>query len=441
LISFAGDVSQTGAGIIVAGSLDAESFAGAVNLPLANRIGANDVGGIAQIAGKVSGSSDGNFTLRNDNAGLAVDVVGCGCGGIFTTTGDVALLTTNAGGITVNQQISAGGAVAIGVAAGSGFANNSEIGANGTVVILADTMSLAAGAIATGGTVLLGPTTVGNSIALGAAGGAGTLGLQQVDLDTIAAGALQIGYRTPAGGVSLTGAIDVAGNIQINTANIPSLLLVTGGAVTESGGAITATGGPALELGVLAGGPVTMSQSNTVGTLADYTDAASQGITFVNSGQDLTIGALTPSQLGVAADSNGFPTATVMTGTPSNPLSGLTTNGGAVSVQVVGGALALAANVTAAGQTVTLNSAGGITQPGGVITAGTLTGTAGGDVTLNQLNAVSALGSFAVTGGNFTLTDGGVAGTLTASGPVSATNITITGAPALNVTGTVSASA
>src|SRR5205823_2308139 len=35
----------------------------------------------------------------------------------------------------------------------------------------------------------------------------------------------------------------------------------------------------------------------------------------------------------------------------------------------------------------------------------------------------------------------GVAGTLTASGPVSATNITITGAPALNVTGTVSASA
>ena len=65
---------------------------------------------------------------------------------------------------------------------------------------------------------------------------------------------LQIGYRNPNGTVSFAGNIDVASSIQqLDTDNVPALLLVTGGAVTESGGGISSASATPLQLGVLAG--------------------------------------------------------------------------------------------------------------------------------------------------------------------------------------------
>src|SRR5205814_9954043 len=110
--------------------------------------------------------------------------------------------TTGAGDITINQPLSSGAAINIAVAPGFGFTNNSTGGfldfggraaagldatfANGPIVVLADTMSLAGGPINAGRrTVVLGPATLTNGVALGAAGGAGTLGLLQADFDTI----------------------------------------------------------------------------------------------------------------------------------------------------------------------------------------------------------------------------------------------------------------
>ena len=66
----------------------------------------------------------------------------------------------------------------------------------------------------------------------------------------------------------------------------------------------------------------------------------------------------------------------------------------------------------------------------------TLTGTAA-SATLNQANAISNLGSFAATDGDFLLADGGLAGSFTVSGPVTGSNVTISGATALNVTGAI----
>ncbi len=297
LISFGGDVRQAAAGTIVAGQLYANSLSGNVILTAANHIGANDDGsGIAANAGLVAGFAAGNFEFVNHNAGITIDTLSCGCLGIFTYGGNIDLATTGAGAITVNAPLNSGNGISIAVAPGYGFTNNASdnpafdaeyvvyitstagldtTASFGPIVILADQMSLSGGTINAGlGGVLLGPaSTSGVNVALGTASGVGTLGLQQADLATITAGVLQIGYRNPNGTVSFTGNIDVAGNIQLDTDNLPELLLVTGGAVTESGGAITASGPNTLALGVVAGS-ATMNQNNGVGTLAAFTDGA-----------------------------------------------------------------------------------------------------------------------------------------------------------------------
>src|SRR5262249_31527141 len=152
-----------------------------------------------------------------------------------------------------------------------GFAGLDTSLADGAVTILADTMSLSAGTIDAGfGAVILGPATLNRNIVLGAAGTATTLGLTQADLDTIVTGSLQIGYRNVDGSVSFTGTIDIASPITIDPNPIPTLLLVTGGSVTESGGGIsTVANSPfPLELGIIAGGAVTMTQDNSVDVLA-----------------------------------------------------------------------------------------------------------------------------------------------------------------------------
>jgi len=410
-----GDITQGANGIITAGQLFAESDQGNVILTAANHVGANDNGsGIAGTPGLLAGLAGGDFKFVNHDAGIQVDTVG-GFVGIFTDFGNIDLATTGAGAIVVNTPVNAGTAINIAVAPGYGFTNNASDNflfdfnnglfstagldtsfAGAPIVILADQMSLSAGTINAGsGTVILGPaSTSGVNIALGAAGGAGTLGLQQADLDSIAAGALQIGYRNPDATASFTGNIDVAGPVQINTDILPQLELVTSGAVTESGGAITFTGATPLQLGVLAGS-ATMTQNNAVGTLAAYTDGAIPSFSFVNDNQALTVGTLSSVQFGVQSDSNGFPTPSVMSGSPANPLSGITTGNGAITVTATGsGGLMINTPVNAGTGSVTAASVGDLTiGAGGSV--------AGGAVTLATLgNFANSAGSGAISAGS-----------------------------------------
>ena len=412
-----GSITQASTGIILGGALSAVSDDGDVSLTAANHIGANDNGsGIAATAGLLSGFSGGNFIFRNDSAGIQVDTVS-GNPGIFSGDfsvvgnffGDIRLLTTTAGNITINQPLNSGNAIDIAVAPGYRFINNTPDNnvfgitsagvdttfAGAPIVILADQMSLANGTINAGsGPVVLGPaSTSGVNIALGEASSSGTLGLQQADLDTITGGLLQLGYRNPDGTVSFAGTIDVAGSVQLNTANLPVLLLVTGGAVTESGGAISYAGATPLQLGVIAGSAA-MTQNNAVGTLAAYTDGASPNVSFVNDSQSLTIGALSSSQWAVQSDGSGFPISSVMAGLPANPLAGITTGNGAVALTVANsGGLTISQPIDAGTGPVTVASAGDLT-------IGANGSVAGGAVTLATLaDFTNDAGSGAITAG------------------------------------------
>ncbi len=217
-----------------------------------NMVGPNAV---TTLAAAVTGAGN-SFAFRDNSTPLTIGEVSLAedraafITGVTTQDGRIALSTTTSGGITVNQPIgSTGGEIDIAVAPGSGFTNNTDSTAtlptaitsgNGNIVVLADAMTLAANSTinAGSGTIVLGPATTGDTIVLGAASSAGTLGLQTTDLATMTAGMIQVGYRTEAATASFTGSIAIDGaGISLNPADVPALLLVTGGA----GGTVTQT--------------------------------------------------------------------------------------------------------------------------------------------------------------------------------------------------------
>jgi hypothetical protein len=189
-----------------------------------------------------------------------------------------------------------------------------------------------------------------------------------------------------------TTAITTGGDLtlSISLTSAGTVTLVSGGAVTELPPVI------APSLSVTAVGPVLMTDANQVGTLAASVTGAGNAFTFRNDSLDLTIGTV-------------------------GGVSGITTNGGAITLQTTtSGNLILSQPVSTGSSsvsTVTLNSAGTITGSGsGAITAGTLTGTSGGDTSLVRPNAVGTLGSF-TSGGKF---DFRTTTALAETGPVSA---------------------
>ena len=170
---------------------------------------------------------------------------------------------------------------------------------------------------------------------------------------------LQVGYRNINGTPSLTGNINIASPISTNT----GLLLVSGGGVTELPGTfINSTTGSPLPLGIIAGGSVAMNQANRAGILAGFDDGgATNSFVYRNDAVPLTIGALSAPTLGVAFDAaTGIPSLANMTGLATNPLSGITTNGSAVTVATTGG--------TAGVSPLTVAPAVSIASGGGAIT-------------------------------------------------------------------------
>ncbi len=430
LIAEAGGVTQIAGGAILAGRLYAEADFGSVTLTAANRIGANDnVNGIAQTAGVLAGFANGDFKFVNHNAPLTIGQVQLSCGcvdtGIQTNSGDIDLATTGAGAIEVDDLVLAGNNVNIAVAPGNGFTNatgfGSGIGAFGAVTILADQMNLSGGEIVTpGGIVVLAPATPTDNIVLGGPGGPGVLSLQQVDLDSIQSGAIQIGYRNVDGTPSLTSNITIASDITIDTDFITGLLLVTGGSVTEAGGGIIGTGSFPLQLGIMASGTNTLTAAdNNIGRLAAYIDGTDPSLTFTNAAR-LRVGTLDGFTAGISFDGDGFPVATAISGTPSDPLSGITTAGGAsttggVTLTTTTGGITVSAPISAGAQPIELTAAGTIAFNNRVTTTGALTATAGTDsvsavgITQNGSGLLIVFGGASFTdqssGGAITLTD------------------------------------
>jgi filamentous hemagglutinin family protein len=429
-------------------------------LPLGVIAGGSVVMNQANQAGILAGFDDGgatnSFVYRNDGAPLSIGTlsastigVDLGATGIPTAgnmtgpaTNPLSGITTNGGAETVATTGLTGGVATLTVApavsiassggaitlmaggVGATFTNQGRIdstaaapAAAGNIAIVADAISFGSipGTINAGtrGTVMLGPFTAANEIALGATGSPGVFGLAPTNLASITAGLLQVGYRNVNGTPSLTGSIDIAAPTTIDTTKIGGLLLVTGGGVTESPGAFinSTSGGPPLALGVVADGSVFLGLTNQAGVLAGFVDgAATNGFLYRNNGAGLTVGTLPGPTLGVAFDpTTGIPSTAKMGGPATNPLAGVTTAGGNILLETTtSGNLALSQPVNAGSGVVTLNSAGTITEPaGGLITAATLTGTSVGGTTLNQTNLLTNLGPFTNAGaGGFALTDG-----------------------------------
>src|SRR5204863_539348 len=247
---------------------------------------------------------------------------------------------------------------------------------------------------------------------------------------------VQIRYHNADATSSFIGNIDIANPITTATTGFTSLELVTGGAgtVTQSGGSITAT-----SLGVIAGGDVTLTNpGNSVGTLAGFTDGIDTAFSFTNAAA-LTVGTMPAFQLGVAVDATtGQVSSFAMTGAPSNPLAGLTTTG---LTSVSAGALTIASNIAAPGQTVTLTSTGPISENAdAIIIAGALTGSSVGGATLTSDNLVDFIAPWSNTDELFSFTN---AQPLTTTGTISSTGgiaLTTTGPDAdLTLAGILSA--
>jgi filamentous hemagglutinin family protein len=412
---------------------------GTVSLGNANRVDT--------LAGLVDGAGN-SFLYRNDSLPLLVgrmlhstigvdfDATGVPSAAPITsgplaspiagvTTAGGALTVTTSGTTGVNLEIdntisSHGGSITL-MAGGIGgaFSNfataidstSASAFAAGNIVILGDAISLTSGegtpTINAGrsGTVVLGPVTAARPIALGT-GSSGTLSLFQIDLDTVTAGMLQIGYRNENGTPFVTGNINIGTPITVNSDQVPSLLLVTGGGVSQAAGAtitkLTSTSPPSsLSLGVIAGGPVALNEANHVDTVAGFVDVGTNSFLFRNDSTALTIGSVAGSTLGVAFDAtSGIPSAAVMTGSATNPLSGVTTaNGNILLETTASGSLALTEPVIAGTGSVGLASAGTLTQDPAPIVAASLAissaervslGAFGGTSDLNQVRTLAA---------------------------------------------------
>jgi hypothetical protein len=282
---------------------------------------ANDVAG-GSLAASVSGAGQ-SFQFTDANS-LAIGTAD-GLSGI-TTNGGAVLVGTNTGDLTVSANVSAGPALIVLAAGGldSIFTNAAAISNSvaNPIAVQGDRMALAAGSSITaagGGRVVLEANTAGRPIDLGSAADPnGTLNLSDAELKTVTTtGVLQIGQGTE-GNVTVSAAVAPTG--------VGTLSVIVAGGVAGPGGISVGN----LRLSV--GSAVNLPGNNTVGTLAGAVATAGQGFTFHDTGA-LTIGTV-------------------------DGISGVTTNGGAVSVTTAAGNLTVSQNVAAGAASVALTAGG-----------------------------------------------------------------------------------
>ena len=425
--------------------------------------GANSSGG--NDAGVIVNSSLGTATITSSGANVSVTGQGgSGSGGsnigveilqtskitaggsgtvTVTGTGGNTAVTSNYGVLssTGAQVTSGGGAVSVtGTGGGSTvigiFVNlNSSIstGNNAALTLTADGMTFhnTATVSAGNGTATLQNKSAGTAISLGGADSAGTLGLDDGELDRVKAGTLRIGRNdaSASGNISLSSLIDLTAGAN----TIPTLHLITGAGVIDG----TGTDQVDLKVGNLAIEAVTGIGASDdldiqVTNLAfSNSGAAASGQVLVTNTGALTIAAggvdgvvgLTrsggsASQMGVASESPL---------TVNAPVSN--TTGGGI------GLFAGVQNSNNAADVLTINANVAATGGDGFINLG------GNSLVVNAaivsaVGAGSVVGQFGGTGGTATFNNGSLVTTVNGSIQIAAnSSITLNGTATHSVTG------
>jgi filamentous hemagglutinin family protein len=380
----AAGVSLTAAGITLApGAL--LGLAGApVTLASSGGIAEDPTARIA--AGTLTGSAAGPVTLLGTANAFATI-------GPFAVTGG-ELMALDAGPLTLAGGLSAT-TLFIEAKASPGAAITLQAATltatGGRIALVADTLTETGSNTLAAPTVELAPFSTGTAIALGAAGGAGTLGIDAALLGAIAAGSagtLVIGTVTPAPGLTAATAAGITlGTLVDLTAGAHAglLRLASTAGVAEAAGDVLAVATLA-SVGAIAGAVALAGTANAIGTLGPFA-VNGAGLALVDGGALAIAGAVTAPAVSLRA----------------------------AAITLTPGALLDPPGL------VTLTSAGAIAEdPAATIDASTLTGSAGGAVTLlGTANAIATLGPFGVTGGGLALVDASalaVAGAVTAAG-------------------------
>ena len=423
-LSSVGAITQNGAGLIVGSQLEALAV-NSVSLGLANRLGANDVGGVAQTAGVVAGqvtTAGQSFGFRDDEASLTVGTVAVTGGGsslaaqsgVETNNGNAMLQTTTTGNVSLNRPVNLG---------------------TGTLTVIS------AGTIAEAGAGTISALTlIGSSVGDANFGLPGNLIVNLGAFTTTTGGANGNFTLVDAGPLSITGPVNTgSGIVSLTVAGAVAEAAggtVTAGTLTGSSAGDANFGLPGNLIANLGAFATTTGGANGNFTLVDAQALAITGSVNTGTGTvSLTVAG------GITEAAGGTVTAGTLTGSAAGDATfaqpgNLVANLGAFAANnftlVDGEALNIAGPVNVGAGTVSLTVAGTISEgAGGSVTAGLLTGNSVGNAIFGQpANLVTNLGAFSTAGSNFTLADGralNLTGLLNLGG----------GAASLNAAGTI----
>ena len=274
--------------------------------------------------------------------------------------GSIYLATTNAGGITVTGA-------------------SLTAAADGTVGLRADAITGLAAANEGAGTFELAPSTSGTTMTLGGAEGLSLASLAGIGSTTVRLGAITLpGTGAP---VTTAGSIVVGGNFGGSgvTLELDSL-----GAISESGPSVLTAG----TLTGRAGGDVSLTNNNTIATLASFNDSGSN-FSLTDTGPLDVSGTVSGSSVMISDDN----TLTV-NGTTAASIVSLTASTISIPGLVSGGLVGLfGGSVTEAGTLIATTLTGN--------TSGTANLTGASTTTINQVQTIADF-----TASDFTLDDG-----------------------------------
>jgi hypothetical protein len=433
-LSSSGTIAEGASGLIQAGTLTGGS-AGSTSLTATNAIaslGNFSAAGFALTNGQALTVANG-ATVAGGNA---TTLVTTGAGSDLTLNGNVSGATmhlVSAGGIGEG----ANGAVIANTLTGSSTAATSLDGANqianlgnfsadGFALNNAAALTVATGAVVSGGTATsLTTTGAGSDLTLnGSVAGATTTLTSAGALNEGANGSIQAGTLTGSAvnGAQLTGANAIAnlGNFSaqgLALTNGQSLTIVNG--ATVDGGAsttltTTGAGGNLVINGNLKGATTTLLAA---GAVSEGSNGSLQAGTLAGSSVGSTTlagGHNNVANLGnYTADGFNLATASGLTVVAGSTVDG----GGATTLTTIGAGHDLNLDGRVRGTLTKLTSGGAISEgAAGGIVADTLTGSSVGDTTLKGANQVAGLGAFSAR--NFYLTD---AHALAVGGPLATT--------------------
>ena len=443
-LTAAGGIAQLASGAVTTGTLTASAGNGIALGSTLNAIGT--VNGASAGSGRLVLTNSGNLVLAGTLSGQSATIGVAAAGDTLSLgTGLVTAALTGTMGVALQADRiteGAGSSISTGTVAGTGTVSIAPFsaspislaGSSGAHLLLDSTLL---GEISTG-TLLVGstPTTTGISVdgAVNLAGHAKTLVLSTTGSIAEPGGPLTVGTLTASAGVgiALGAPLNAIGTVDGAAAGSGALVLTNGdnlvlaGALSGQNATIeVAAAGGTLALGAAL---VTAALTGTVGVAlqADrITETAGSSITTGTVAGTGTVSlapfSAIPISLAGAAGAHLLISSTLLGEISTGTLVvGSTATATAISVD---GAVDLTGRAT----TLVLSTSGSIAEPGGPLTVGTLTAAAGSGIVLGSiLNAIGTVDGATAGSGSLVLTD---AGDLTLAGGIGgAPGVTLTAA-------------